>query len=106
MGSRVVEHAPEGHGGMGSSMMSLSLYLGFGIGTALFAAVFSLASGSPGKSFSLLSIPEFTLGFSIAVIVAILTSIISIVLSYIVKDSKRFSKNIKKTDSSKSNVIK
>ncbi len=98
MGSRVVEHAPEGHGGMGSSMMSLSLYLGFGVGTALFAAIFSLASGSPGKSFSLLSIPEFTSGFSIAVLAAILTSIIAIVLSYIVKDSRRFSKAVKEIE--------
>ncbi len=98
MGSRVVEHAPEGHGGMGSSMMSLSLYLGFGVGTALFAAIFSIASGSPGKSFSLLSIPEFTSGFSIAVLAAILTSIMAIVLSYVVKDSKRFSKVLKDTE--------
>ncbi len=106
MGSRVVEHAPNGHGGMGSSMMSLSLYLGFGIGTALFAAIFSIASGSPGKSFSLLSISEFTSGFSIAVIVAIITSIIAIVLSYVVKDSRRFSKVVKETETTVDPVTK
>ncbi len=98
MGSRIVEHAPDGHGGMGSSMMSLSIYLGCGIGTALFATIFSIASGSPGKSFSLLSIQEFTSGFSIAVLVAIFMSIITIVLSYIVKDSDRLSRTIEETD--------
>jgi hypothetical protein len=98
MGSRIVEHAPDGHGGMGSSMMSLSIYLGCGIGTALFATIFSLSSGAPGKSFSLLSIPEFTLGFSISVLVAIFMSIIAIVLSYIVKDSNRLSRTVDETD--------
>lgn len=98
MGSRIVEHAPDGHGGMGSSMMSLSIYLGCGVGTALFASIFSRASGAPGKSFSLLNIPEFTLGFSIAVFVAILMSIIAIVLAYIVKDSDRLSRTVKETN--------
>ncbi len=98
MGSRIIEHTPDGHGGMGSSMMSLSIYLGCGIGTALFATIFSLSSGAPGKSFSILSVPEFTLGFSISVLVAIFMSVIALVLSYVVKDSNRLSRTIKETN--------
>lgn len=87
MGGRVVEHAPKGNDGMGSSVMSMSIYLGGGLGTALFAAFFSITSGAPGKSFSLLSIPEFTSGFSAALLLAIVISMITVLMSFAVKDS-------------------
>lgn len=65
----------------------MSIYLGGGVGTALFAAFFSITSGAPGKSFSLLSIPEFTNGFSAALLLAIAISVITVLMSFAVKDS-------------------
>ena len=87
MAGRIVEHAPEGHAGIGSSVMALSTYLGAGIGIALFASVFSFASGAPGTEFALLTIPEFTGGFSVVVLLAIVLATAGAVLSYIIRDS-------------------
>lgn len=90
MAGRIVEHAPEGHAGIGSSVMALSTYLGAGIGIALFASIFSFASGAPGTEFDLLTIPEFTGGFSVVVLFAAVLAAIGAVLSFVIKDSKRF----------------
>lgn len=87
MAGRVVEHAPRGNEGMASSVMSMFIYLGCGLGTALFAAFFSITSGAPGISFSMLTIPEFTNGYSASLLLAIVLSAVTVVLSFIVKDS-------------------
>ncbi|MDD2935990.1 MAG: MFS transporter [Candidatus Methanomethylophilaceae archaeon] len=87
MAGRVVEHAPRGNEGMASSVMSMFIYLGCGLGTALFAAFFSIMSGAPGTSFSMLSIPEFTSGYSAALLLAIAISAVAVLLSFVVKDS-------------------
>ncbi|MGI6472633.1 MAG: DHA2 family efflux MFS transporter permease subunit [Candidatus Methanomethylophilaceae archaeon] len=89
MAGRVVEHAPEGHAGIGSSVMALSTYLGAGIGIALFAAVFSFSSGAPGKEFVLLEISEFASGFSVVVVLGVLLALVGALLSFIVKDTVR-----------------
>lgn len=87
MAGRVVEHAPEGHAGIGSSVMALSTYLGAGIGTALFAAVFSFSSGAPGKEFVLMTVSEFTTGFSAVILLGILLASLGALLSFLVKDA-------------------
>lgn len=87
MAGRIVEHAPEGHRGIASSVMALSTYLGAGIGTALFAAVFSFASGAPGKSFALLTVYEFSGGFSMAVLLGLTIAAMAAFLSFMIKDS-------------------
>ena len=97
MAGRIVEHAPEGQMGIASSVMALSTYLGAGIGTALFAAVFSFASGAPGKSFALLTIPEFMEGFSVAVMLGITIVAVGALLSFLVRDSDGLG-NLKKTE--------
>lgn len=83
--------------GIASSVMALSTYLGAGIGTALFAAVFSFASGAPGKSFALLTIPEFMEGFSVAVMLGITIVAVGALLSFLVRDSDGLG-NLKKTE--------
>lgn len=99
MAGRIVEHAPSGHEGMGSSVMSMSIYLGGGVGTALFAAFFSITSGAPGTSFSMLSIQEFTGGFSASLILAIAISVVTLLLSFVVKDPAAISSITKKKES-------
>lgn len=88
MAGRIVEHSPEEHRGIGSSVMALSVYLGAGIGTAFFATIFSFSSGAPGKEFALLKMSEFTSGFSNVILLGIVLASLGVILSLIVKDLK------------------
>lgn len=94
MAARIVEHSPSGHEKMGSSLSSLAIYLGMGIGTAVFAAFFSIFTGVPGTGFDLLTAGEFSSGFRAAIILAALLSAVTVVIAAAVPDSEKSGKQL------------
>ena len=88
--SRVVETAPEGEEGTGSSLMVTAMYLGSVIGTALFASFFTMGTGTNGMiAFSDLSSGIFMHGFHTAMAVGFVLSLLALVLSAVVREQKR-----------------
>nr|WP_319537769.1 MFS transporter [uncultured Methanospirillum sp.] len=87
--SRVVETAPEGEEGTGSSLMVTAMYLGSVIGTALFATFFTMGTATNGKiAFSDLTSSIFMQGFHTAMAVGFILSVITLVLSAVVREQK------------------
>ncbi|GAB7016645.1 MFS transporter [Methanogenium cariaci] len=88
--SRIIETAPKGEEGTGSSLMITTIYLGGVIGTALYAMIFTLATASDGVvAFADLDSATFLSGFHGTIMVGLIISMIPLFLSAIVKDEKK-----------------
>lgn len=88
---RIVEEMPEGEREMGSSLMITCVYFGGVIGTALYAAVFTLltAEGGVVLSFAELEKGLFLSGFHVTMAAGAVISIVAVILAVIVKDPVR-----------------
>ncbi|NMB77739.1 MAG: MFS transporter [Methanomicrobiales archaeon] len=86
--SRVVESAPGGEEGTGSSMMVTVIYFGGVLGTALYAALFTFVTAGPDGivPFTDLDPARFLDGFHITMAAGIVLSVIAAVLSAVVPD--------------------
>lgn len=90
--SRVVETAPAGEEGTGSSLMVTAVYLGSVIGTALFATFFTVGTATHGDiAFSDLTPGIFMQGFHTSMAVGFILSVIALVLSVLVREQKKAS---------------
>jgi EmrB/QacA subfamily drug resistance transporter len=86
--SRIVDGAPAGEEGTASSLMVTTIYFGGVLGTALYAAIFTLATTDAGKivAFADLDPATFLSGFHITMAAGLFLSVITLVLSAIVPD--------------------
>jgi predicted MFS family arabinose efflux permease len=89
LASRIIENVKDESREMGSSIMTEFIYLGSTVGTALFAMLFTLGSGSGNISFSDLPADIFIKGFVFTAAIAAAIAAVTVVLSYIVKEPKR-----------------
>jgi EmrB/QacA subfamily drug resistance transporter len=87
--SRVVENAPHGEEGTGTSLMINAMYLGGVIGIALTATAFTImTSGSGIVSFSDLDPAIFMHGFHFSMMVGFVLALLAFVLTVIVKEKR------------------
>ena len=87
--SRVIEAAPPGEEGTGSSLMVTAMYLGSVVGTALFATFFTMGTATKGEvTFSDLSPGLFMQGFHTAMAVGFVLSLLALVLCTVVREQK------------------
>jgi EmrB/QacA subfamily drug resistance transporter len=89
--SRIIESAPPGEEGTGSSLMVTSIYFGGVLGTALYAAIFTLATADAGGivPFSDLGPAKFLAGFHFTMAAGLVLSVLPLLLSAIVPDRKK-----------------
>ena len=88
MASRVIENVEGESREMGSSVMYEFIYLGCTIGTALFAMLFTIGSGSGNINFTDLPPGMFIDGFVFAAAIGVVLAAITVILSFIVKEPK------------------
>jgi MFS family permease len=86
--SRVIEALPEEDKAIGSSMMNFFIYMGSTVGTALFAAFFSIVGKTGGTPIDMLDMDVFMAGFTPAMVLACVLSAICVVTAWIVKEKK------------------
>jgi MFS family permease len=87
--SRVVENAPSGEEGTGTSLMVTAVYLGSVLGTALFATFFTLGSVETGiAAYSDLDPEKFLQGFHLSMTAGFILSVLALILSVIVREKK------------------
>jgi EmrB/QacA subfamily drug resistance transporter len=86
--SRIIESAPEGEEGTGSSLMVTSVYFGGVLGTAIYAMLFTFATaGTDGiVAFAALDSVTFLHGFHVTMAAGLVLSVIPLVLSAVVSD--------------------
>ena len=86
--SRIIESAPDGEEGTGSSLMVTSVYFGGVLGTAIFAMLFTFATaGTDGVvAFADLDSITFLHGFHVTMAAGLVLSVIPLVLSAVVSD--------------------
>lgn len=89
MASRIIENIKDESREMGSSVMTMFVYLGGTLGTALFAMFFTIGSGSGNISFSDLPQDVFLNGFIFATAVGAVMCVITVILSLIVREPKK-----------------
>jgi MFS family permease len=89
--SRVIESAPEGEEGTGSSLMVTTIYFGAVLGTAVFAAIFTLTTMQSGMIVPFADLDEaaFLSGFHLTAAAGIVLAALALVLSAIVPDRKK-----------------
>ncbi len=88
--SRIIETAPKGEEGTGSSLMITTIYFGSVLGTALYATIFTFATSSGGiVPFTDLDPRTFLSGFHLTIFIGLIISVIPLILSAIVKDQKK-----------------
>ena len=89
--SRIIETAPPGDEGTGSSLMVTSIYLGGVLGTAIYAAIFTILTVGPDGivAFSDLDPAVFLSAFHITIGAGLVLSAVPLVLSAVVPDNKR-----------------
>jgi EmrB/QacA subfamily drug resistance transporter len=89
--SRIIESAPAGEEATGSSLMVTGIYFGGLLGTALYAALFTLATLRDGRvaAFADLDSATFLAGFHLTMAAGLVLSVLPLVLSAIVPDEKR-----------------
>jgi EmrB/QacA subfamily drug resistance transporter len=89
--SRIIESAPKGEEGTGSSLMVTSIYFGGVLGTAIYAMLFTFSTASAGGivAFTDLDSATFLTGFHITMAAGLVLSVIPLVLSAIVPDVKK-----------------
>ena len=84
--SRIVEMIDSDEKGTGAALIPAAGYLGGAIGTATFAAFFSVMNGSGNTPFPELALPTFMEGFHGVMILAVVLGILAVVLSAAVRD--------------------
>lgn len=91
--SRIIECAPKGDEGTGSSLMVTSIYFGGVLGTAIYAMIFTFSTANAGGivAFTALDSATFLTGFHITMAAGLVLSVIPLVLSAVVPDEKRWS---------------
>ena len=89
--SRIIECAPPGEGGTGSSLMVTAIYFGGVLGTAVYAMLFTFATaGADGVvAFTDLDPATFLNGFHSTMAAGLVLSVVPFVLSAVVPDKKR-----------------
>ena len=89
--SRIIEWAPNGEAGTGSSLMVTAIYFGGVLGTAIYAMLFTFATaGTNGiVPFTDLNPATFLTGFQITMAAGLVLSVIPLVLSAIVPDEQK-----------------
>jgi hypothetical protein len=89
--SRIIEIAPPGEGGSGSSLMVTAIYFGGVLGTAIYAMVFTFSTAKAGRivAFADLDSATFLSGFHITMAAGLVLSVIPLVLSAIVPDEEK-----------------
>jgi EmrB/QacA subfamily drug resistance transporter len=89
--SRIIESAPKGEKGTGSSLMVTTIYFGGVLGTAFYAMLFSFATANAGGivTFTDLDSATFLTGFHMTMATGLVLSVIPLVLSAIVPDEKK-----------------
>jgi EmrB/QacA subfamily drug resistance transporter len=89
--SRIIESAPKGEEGTGSSLMVTAIYFGGVLGTAIYAMLFSFATSDAGRivAFTDLDSVTFLSGFHITMAAGLVLSVIPLVLSAVVPDEKK-----------------
>lgn len=87
---RIIEIMPEGEQELGSTLMMTCIYCGGVVGTALYAAVFTLFTSNGGQIISFVSLPAelFLSGFHLTMAAGILISFAAVILSAVVPDRK------------------
>ena len=87
---RMVEIMPEGEQELGSTLMMTCVYCGGVVGTALYAAVFTLLTSDGGEihSFAELSTELFLYGFHFTMAAGVVIALTAAVLSALVPDKK------------------
>lgn len=90
-GSRVIESAPEGEEGTGSSLMVTTIYFGAVLGTAIYAAIFTITTMQSGMIVPFADLDEaaFLSGFHLTVAAGVVLAVLALVLSAVVPDRKR-----------------
>ena len=87
--SRIIEHAPQGEEGTGSSLMITIIYFGGVVGTALYATLLTGFTSHGGVvPFTELDPTVFLYGFHLTILAGLIISFIPLVLSAIVRDKK------------------
>ena len=84
--SRIVEKINDDEKGTGAALIAVAGYLGGAVGTASFAAFFSVMNGSGNTPFAELALPTFMEGFHGVMIIGFVLAIIALVLSAVVGD--------------------
>jgi len=89
--SRIIETMPEKDKEMGSTLMVTCLYIGGVLGTAIFAAIFTMFTSTEGSVLSFTELPQnlFMTGFNGTMFVAAILAFIGFILALVVKDKKR-----------------
>jgi len=89
--SRIIESAPKGEEGSGSSLMVTTIYFGGVLGTAIYAMLFTFSTAGPSGivAFSDLDSATFLSGFHITMAAGLVLSIVPLALSAIVPDAKK-----------------
>ena len=87
---RIVEVMPDGEQELGSTLMMTCVYCGGVVGTALYAAVFTLLTADGGQILSFAELPPelFLSGFHLTMAAGILISAAAVILSAVVPDRK------------------
>jgi len=87
--SRIIENAPKGEEGTGSSLMITVIYFGGVVGTALYAMLLTLFTSQGGVvPFADLDTGVFLDGFHLTIWAGLLLSFVPLVLSAVVRDKK------------------
>jgi EmrB/QacA subfamily drug resistance transporter len=86
--SRIIECAPKGEEGTGSSLMVTAIYFGGVLGTAIYAMIFTFATADIGGivAFADLDSVTFLNGFHITMAAGLVLSVVPLVLSAVVPD--------------------
>jgi MFS family permease len=86
--SRIIERAPPGEEGTGSSLMVTAIYFGGVLGTAIYAMLFTFATANTGGivAFADLDPAMFMHGFHITMAAGLVLSVLPLVLSAVVPD--------------------
>ena len=89
--SRIIESAPKGEEGTGSSLMVTAIYFGGVLGTAIYAMLFTFATANTSGivAFTDLDPATFLNGFHITMAAGLVISVVPLVLSAIVPDEKK-----------------
>jgi EmrB/QacA subfamily drug resistance transporter len=88
--SRIIESAPQGEEGTGSSLMVTAIYFGGVLGTAIYAMLFTFATTNAGGivAFTDLDPATFLNGFHLTMAAGLVLSVVPLVLSVIVPDKR------------------
>ena len=89
MASRVVEEISDESREIGSSVMMEAIYVGCAVGTALYAMLFVLFTGSGNTSFSDLPPGTFLEGFMFTLAVSVALGVVATLMSVAVRDRPR-----------------